>query len=434
MVLIYISMFQAIKEIFSKNRVSSVFSVDENAARVMKDISEYYLDFERKLKVFSEIKKTIIDVKSQIYDFEQQQQKEVSNEICIKLQKQVDTTLAHFKAELVKIKSIVKIQKELETDEEKYALDILEFIDTELAKDIPPEKWKYKQTLSDLKKFLLGARRDSVGIFHLLANQLALLKDIENAEKELEIDIKKSGSKQSQLQEKLVRTLKILELESMRFWKYCAEEADIIKPGVALQKNFVTEYATLRSLGLVYTEPALTTNNLGIITTKIRLFGKNIYGVKGVGVIHEDNRIDFRFVKGSLERHAEIVQMLFEGIPGRRLSDDAVVAYLHALPLGKITKIAGYELQLVLDEEQGLKIININYASTILEIQVERRTNTLSGEFLAITKKDFDRLNYSLLYSINKELLDKKEFEMRIAQKGNKIIVTDKRIYPLRGE
>lgn len=190
--------------------------------------------------------------------------------------------------------------------------------------------------------------------------------------------------------------------------------------------EFHKSFLTLRSLGLVYSEPRLTQHNTPIITMRLR---SKMFGTKGIGLIHEDNRVELRFVRGSAERHAEVVRILFEGLPGVKLRDDlAIREYLYGLPLGKITKIAGYELQLGYNENK-ITVVNINYASTILEIQVER---IIKGQFLSISKQDFDRLNYAVLYSIDKNLLDHKQFQMQVEKKGNKINVVDKRIYPLK--
>lgn len=47
--------------------------------------------------------------------------------------------------------------------------------------------------------------------------------------------------------------------------------------------------------------------------------------------------------------------------------------------------------------------------------------------------KEASRLNYALLFSIDKRLLDNKVFQMNVEKRGNKIHIKDQRIYPFVG-
>lgn len=422
-------MWAILNKLFGK-RTRSFLSdkVEKEIIDTQEKIYNYYTDFQTKVKLFDKLKGVVITVKARVYNFETQQHKKIDSDNAKELQKIVDEALEELVNELAKIKKITTAQVVLEQKQVRYSIAIIPFIEEELKKE---QSTKSMQYLESLKKFFLREKDDVYGILHILAAQLQLLEDIENAKEEIKKEISSLNGAEQHIA-KLRKTLRILEMEVLRFGWYCKEEADIIKPSAEYVRQLDITYSTLRKLGLVYSEKSLTPYNIGMITTKIN--GKDCYGTKGIGIIHDDNSVELRFVKGRLERHAEVVQMLFQGLPGMKLADDAVVkAYLQGLPLDKITKVAGYELQLRFDEARELKIININYASTILEIQIERRTNHIRGEFLAITKKDFDRLNYTLLFSINKELLKKNVFEMTIQQEGNKIVVSDKRIYPLQG-
>ena len=389
---------------------------------------EYYARFNDKLKVFHTLKEQLVSIKSTLFDSRERKFTELSISKIARLQEHVESTLDLLTIELSRIRKLISTEEKLEKNERKYSAEFLTFIEQELSrkKEFEDQSYsaKYVELLSNLHSLLFHFKDNIYGLFHILAAQLDLLHDFEKLRIEVELEFKGLQKDPQASFKRLITTFRILELEILRFGKYCQEEAEIIAPGGFQLRQFMSDFSTLRTLGLVYSERSLTSYNLGMITTK---FHRNFYGVKGIGLIHENGTVDLRFVKGKRERHAEVVQMLIEGLSGLKLADNiAVKAYLHSLPLGKITKIAGYELQLQFDAAKELKIVNIDYTSTILEVQIERQH--LHERMLTISKQDFERLNYALLFSLNKDLVNRKIFEMNIEEKGSKISVLDKRV------
>ncbi|MGM5484423.1 MAG: hypothetical protein ACQEP1_00960 [Nanobdellota archaeon] len=386
----------SLNRILGKNKQKIIKHVSQDASRMMEDLYEYYDDFQKKLDLFNSLKEQMIDARSNLNK---------GNRFS------ADKPLKDLKEELKRIKRLIKEERSIEREEHKYSYRLLDFIRSELKKgkeyEDNPNWERYRQFLTEAKDFLEG---NNDGIFHLLACQLNLLKDIRKAEKK--------GQREK---------LRTLEIEIMRFGKYLEKEAEIIKHPMQNLKRFKNDMRSLRKLGLMYSESTINKHNLGLITTRLNNEGHHAYGAKGIGVIKKDN-VDFRFVKGEKEKHAEVVQMLYEGIAGAKLSNDvAIISYLRALTKEKIAKIAGFEMQLEFDKNDELKIINIDYESTILKIQIDR---ALSGERVNIDRRDFNRLNYSLMFSINKELLDKDKFRYNIERHGSKIKVKDRRILP----
>ena len=365
-------MWEILNELFGrKTRTFFSSKADKEIIALIEEFYTYYTNFQNKVQLFQKLKEIVVIVKAHVYNFETQQHKELETSDRKILQKIVDEAIDQLVQELAKIKKITVVEISLEEKEVKYSVALLPFVEIELQKEILSSQ--SRQYLEKVKTFFLKAKEDSYGILHILAAQLQLLQDIEMAKKEIEEELMFVKGEEKQVVERLRKTLRILEMEVIRFGQYCKEEADIIRPKAEQVKQLHGDYDTLRKLGLAYSEKSLTPYNIGMITTKVKALGKNVYGTKGIGIIHNDGSVELRFVKGRFERHAEVVQMLFKGLPGMKLADDAAVkAYLHGLPLDKITKIAGYELQLKFDETEQLKIININYASTILEIQIER--------------------------------------------------------------
>ncbi len=410
--------------VLGSKKAELISDFDSKAAETVELLYAYYLQFQDKLELFSQLKDLIISVKSQIYDIQNRKLKELPSGEYSRLYAEVEKGLARLTEELGKVREIVSAEKAEEEKEESNIRYLLNFIEKKLPeKEISP---KLEKSLKRMKAFLANAERKTYGVHHLLTLQLNLLEDITGARREADAEIKSN-------KKRLVRTLRILELEIMRLGKYLKEESEIIKHPLAKVRKFKDDLQALRSLGLVYSEPELNRQNLEIVTTRIRSDGKIFYGAKGIGIIHPDDTVEARFVKGGAEKHSEVVQMLLEGMAGAKLADEiAIKAYLLSLPLDRITRIAGYELQLEFNQNNELKIVNIDYASTILEVQMERKE--LHGEFISISKKDFERLNYAVLFSIDKELLDQEKFKMNTEKRGNKIHVTDRRIYPLRGE
>ncbi len=419
-----------LNRIFGPDIRKKVAHEDEAIASLLEEFHQYYARFNEKLDLFSRLKELIVEIKARIYDPRLKAHRALSLSEVLELQQKVESALDELLEELRKIKKLIDIEKGIGKEERLYSTRIVSFLSRELKREAELRQKeygiKYLELLREMNSFLLNTKNNLYGLFQILAAQLDLAQDIELARKEIEIEFGSLSKDQEKVFLRLVRIFRILELEIMRFGSYCREEADLIRPGQSLIKQFTSDYSTLRTLGLLYSERSLTKYNLGMITAK---FQQNFYGVKGIGVIHEDDRIDLRFVKGKRERHAEVVQMLFEGVPGMKLADDvAIRAFLHSLPLGKITKIAGYEIQLQFNPREELRVINIDYASTILEVQIERKT--MHERMLRISRQDFERLNYTLLFSINKDLLNKSMFQLHIEQRGNKINVTDTRIYP----
>ncbi len=427
-------MFGKLSAIFSKKGVRGLSQASSEAEHLVNQVSEYFDSFDDKLRLFNNLKEMVIHLKSEIFDFQQRTFRLLTKDKVKELLEIVSKALSLLKKELQRTENLVVEEENKETREKTYTIQLIGFVENELGKEGEYKNkpfWpNYNHYLKNLYEFLAKNQSREIALIDLLSCQLKLLRDIEIAEENIERNLWAISSDEQKAFEKLKALLHILEVEIMRFGQYCQEEAKLI--GFAnsekVMKDFRTNISILRSLGLLYSEPALHRYNLNLITTKINTPSGKGWGTKGIGIIHWSGYVELRFVKGSLEKHSEVVRMLFNGIPGTRLSDNvSISAYLYTLPLDKITKIAGYQIQLEYDENNNLNIVNIDYASTILEVQIDRR---LHGEFLTISKQDFERLNYSLLFSIDKDLLDKTKFKMRVEETGNKINITDQRIFP----
>ncbi len=406
---------------------------DEAVAGLLEQHHAYYSRFHEKVLLFRKLKELVITVKSKIYDPQRKEPKIISPEEMTELQYRLDAALDELQQELHAINSLLNEEKNIERDEFSYTSKILSFIENELQNkaeiQLSRHGPKYLTLLQEIQHFLTESKQNVYGLLHLLSAQLDLLHDLESGRQEIHQEFMLLPQSDKALFRKLTVTFRILELEILRFGKYCDEEASIIQASNVVLRPFFSDYSTLRTLGLVYSEPRLSRHTVGLITAP---FSATTRGVKGIGLIHDNGHVEIRFVKGKRERHAEVVQALFEGLAGMRLADDiAVKAYLHSLPMGKMTKIAGYEIQLNYDSQEQIQLINIDYSSTILEVQVERQA--LHEKMLRISRTDFERLNYALLFSIDRELLNNEVFRMNVTRKGHKITVTDTRIHPLLG-
>ncbi|MFH1276516.1 MAG: hypothetical protein ABIH82_05375 [Candidatus Woesearchaeota archaeon] len=418
---------------FGKNRRKVVKRSSIASEKLMELVDDYYKTFLNKLELFNELKEGVIKTKARIYNFNDNTYRQISQSEIVQLREELDIFLNKLEIELERIQQFISVEYSEEKDELKCSFGLIEFIDNELSHEKEfqdHDYWQnYKTYLIDTKNFLLS-KRGGFGLFHVLASQIALLHDIKRSRKEISEEVVGSVPDFDGLK----KTLRILEVEIMRFGEYCRHESELITlpDRNQLYKQFKGDMQALRTLGLLYSERNLHKYNLGMITQKLSFLGKGFYGTKGVGLIHKDGSVDFRFVRGVREKHSEILRVLSKGLPGTKLVGDKIIkAYLMSLPIDEITKVAGFQLQLKMNANNLLEVVNIDYESTILAVQIKKKE--IKGEFLTISKRDFDRLNYAVLFSINKDLLNKKAFEITLEKKGTKIIIKDKRIFPFTG-
>ncbi|MBI4144049.1 hypothetical protein HY486_02285 [Candidatus Woesearchaeota archaeon] len=408
-----------IKELFGPKKQAIVSKTDPGQALLIEEYYKYYLDFREKIGLFRKVKDAIISIKPRIYDTLKTRNIPIDEPTTVLLHKEVDVLMNEIISALNKIKAIIITDKDVEGRVILHSSSLIQFIERELEK-YPANKQEeaYRTALLKLQEALVKPKESTYGLFHILTSQLNLLQEIETARNAIK----------NQDSEALIQKFRILEIEIMRLGKYIGEEAKIIQPSHEIIKPFETAYATLQNLGLVYSERELNPYNIKIIAMNL---GKEKYGVKGIAILSDDN-VEIRFVKGASEKHAEIVRMLMQGIPGTRLADStAIKHYLLSMPLETMQRIAGYELQLEYENNE-LKLVRINFGSTILKFQIERQTPTATGEFFRMSKKDFERMSYALLYSIDKQLVDEKRFHQTIENTGTKIVITDQRIYPMK--
>lgn len=182
-------MWSALNELFGKSKRVGVFKSNEAAAKWMENFYHYYSDFQKKLELFNDLKKLLVEIKAEIYDFQIKQSQDINESRVKELQKQLNDGLSALNTELQKIKALIRTESKEEETEKRYSCNLLEFTIQELEKE---EEYKskrfwlsYKELLQKMRTFLQGTTKSQYGIVHILVSQLQLLEDIGTARKEI---------------------------------------------------------------------------------------------------------------------------------------------------------------------------------------------------------------------------------------------------------
>lgn len=392
------------------------FSNEENIKNFIRNLHKYFEEYKNREELIKTLISLFISFKSLIYDFRSNELKELNEEELNNLTNLINKFFEKF---ILLLKEVELIINNNNLNEGKISIDEFNNLLNNNLKELNEKEINEKE-LKILTEHILeiqelfNKKSGKISLYNIFQTKYNLLKEI----KEQYSMIK--NRKKDRLRF-ILDSIQILELEFPRFIFYTKKEIELINLSKSFSKELDQYLILFKKLGLVYSEKTLFNANLGLISTKLNNLGKNIYGCKGVGIIKGDE-VEIRFVRSKHDRHAHLLNLILNGMPGFRIPDDEKVrSYLISLDLDTLSQVAGFEIQLELSKTEELKLVNIDYTSTILEIQEEK---ILNSNFRGIEETIFKRINYALLFSINNELYNNEKFEMNFINKGeNKISV-----------
>jgi hypothetical protein len=295
------------------------------------------------------------------------------------------------KSEFAKLRNLVRIDQNTIEIEKKYTFKIIEIIDEILENE---SNFELLERESSLKNQF---SKSGLSLLHIIALEIDLIEEIERTK----------------------ITPKFMKANLMRLLEYVKQEGVLIGKSEEYVKHLSDKEEELDQLGHTYLESNINKYNQILVFS--RKLGEDkegeLYGTKGVGIVYRNNTVDIKFLtETEAHKHAHALRILLEGIPKERLTMENRLQYITGKSLSTLSKIAGFQLQAKKYFSTGeIKITGIRWDSQITEVQIRKQ--------VPIKTVDLERLNYALLFSIDKDLLDKSKFRETISRRGNKIEV-----------